>query len=256
MNKKVIFISIDGMRPDGLIKCGNPKVEELKKICSYTFNGKACIPPVTLPCHLSMFYGVCPERHGILTNTFVPMVRPVLGIFEKIKAFGKVTAMYYGWDEMRSVASLGSLSLSRYVHYSKVEDGDTAVTDSAIADIKAFKPDFAFVYMPVTDEAGHSKGWMSEFYLEKLSIALDNAKKLVDTFGDEYYVIITADHGGHGRDHGADIPEDMTIPLFFFGEEFEKGKELKDVSLLDIAPTVMKIMDIPVEREWEGKPLF
>ena len=30
MDKKVILVSIDGMRPDGVEKCGNPFVEELK----------------------------------------------------------------------------------------------------------------------------------------------------------------------------------------------------------------------------------
>ena len=31
MKNKVILISIDGMRPDGLLQCGNPFVEELMK---------------------------------------------------------------------------------------------------------------------------------------------------------------------------------------------------------------------------------
>ena len=31
MDKKVILISIDGMRPDGLKQCGNPYVKELEK---------------------------------------------------------------------------------------------------------------------------------------------------------------------------------------------------------------------------------
>ena len=31
MEKKVILISVDGMRPDGLLQCGNPFVEELMK---------------------------------------------------------------------------------------------------------------------------------------------------------------------------------------------------------------------------------
>ena len=31
MKEKVILISIDGCRPDGLEKCGNPFVEELKE---------------------------------------------------------------------------------------------------------------------------------------------------------------------------------------------------------------------------------
>ena len=30
--KKTILISIDGMRPDGVLQCGNPYVETLKKV--------------------------------------------------------------------------------------------------------------------------------------------------------------------------------------------------------------------------------
>ena len=35
MDKKVILISIDGMRPDGALECGNPFVSELMKRGSY-----------------------------------------------------------------------------------------------------------------------------------------------------------------------------------------------------------------------------
>ena len=62
MNNKVILISIDGMRPDGLLNCGNAYVEELKKIASYTFDAKTVFPSVTLPCHMSLFHSVPPER--------------------------------------------------------------------------------------------------------------------------------------------------------------------------------------------------
>ena len=88
MKNKVILISIDGMRPDGLKKCGNPYVKELEKKCTYTYLGQSMNPSVTFPCHFSMAHSVAPERHGILTNTYVPQVRPVEGIFEKIKNAG------------------------------------------------------------------------------------------------------------------------------------------------------------------------
>ena len=45
----------------------------------------------------------------------------------------------------------------------------------------------------------------------------------------------------------------MTIPFFFYGEDFEKGKEIDGISLLDIAPTIAKLLGIPPEKEWEGK---
>ena len=77
MKEKVIIISIDGMRPDGLIKCKNPYVDELKEIASYTFDARTVFPSVTLPCHMSMFHSVPPERHGTTTNTYMPQVRPI-----------------------------------------------------------------------------------------------------------------------------------------------------------------------------------
>ena len=32
-----------------------------------------------------------------------------------------------------------------------------------------------------------------------------------------YSIIVTADHGGHGRDHGSDRLEDVTIPWIAWG---------------------------------------
>ena len=70
MKNKVILISIDGMRPDGFLQCGHPFVEQMMQKFSYTLTGSSVMPSVTLPCHTSIFYGVPPMRHGILTNTF------------------------------------------------------------------------------------------------------------------------------------------------------------------------------------------
>lgn len=95
---KTILISIDGMRADGLKICGNEYLNELVRMSSYTFDAKTVFPSITLPCHLSMFHSVPPERHGTLSNTYVVPVRPVNGLFEELKANRKKCAMYYGWE--------------------------------------------------------------------------------------------------------------------------------------------------------------
>ena len=257
MDKKVILISIDGMRADGVQVCGNPYVEQLKKIGSYTFGAKTVFPSVTLPCHMSMFHSVTPERHGITTNTYMPQVRPVNGLFEQIKMSGKCSAMYYGWEPLRDISRPGSLIAAEYINAYSFEHTDGMLTDNAISYVKKAKPDFVFLYMVETDEkGGHDSGWMSETYLDYISHAISNATRVIEEVGDEYTVIITADHGGHDRGHGTDMDEDMTIPMFFVGDEFEAGKELADVSILDLAPTIAKILDVPTAREWEGKSLL
>jgi phosphopentomutase len=65
-------------------------------------------------------------------------------------------------------------------------------------------------------------------------------------------VIVTADHGGHDRNHGTELPEDMQIPMFYFGSRFESGKRFRGGSILDIAPTIAKLMNVMPADEWEG----
>ena len=52
------------------------------------------------------------------------------------------------------------------------------------------------------------------------------------------------------------MPEDMTIPMFFYGKEFEAGKELHGISLLDLAPTIIEVMNLKAPEEWEGKSVL
>ena len=68
-------------------------------------------------------------------------------------------------------------------------------------------------------------------------------------------VIVTADHGGHDRAHGTEMPEDMTVPLFLRGKNFVPGEMSGEVSLLDIAPTIAAVMGISCDPDWEGVSL-
>ena len=257
MKSKVILISIDGMRPDGMRECGNPYVKELERICAYTYNAQAVTPSVTLPCHYSMAHSVTPQRHGILTNTYVPEVRPVTGIFEKIKYAGGISAMFYGWEQLRDIARPGSLRFATYIGTYAKESVDTELTTEAIKVILENKPDFAFLYLGETDDkGGHDNGWMSAEYMRRVSIALDNVKRIFDNFSDEYSIIIMADHGGHDRSHGSTLPEDMIIPLFFYGKDFMAGELKEELSLLNIAPTIAKLMGIEPDRDWEGSSVI
>ena len=257
MEKKVILISIDGMRPDGLRQCGNPYVKELEKICAYTYNGSSVSPSVTLPCHYSMAHSVVPQRHGILTNFYVPQARPIKSLFDVIKENKGVNAMFYGWEPLRDIAWAGALTYATYINAYTAESVDTLLTDKCIETLESNDVDFAFLYMVDTDEkGGHDSGWMTEEYLRRISIAIDNVKRIIEKFGDKYSIIIMADHGGHERSHGTMAPEDMTIPFFFYGKDFQPGKISKLISLLEIAPAIAKVMGIEPDSDWDGYAFF
>lgn len=131
-----------------------------------------------------------------------------------------------------------------YFDHTLCESADTVLTDKALNYIDRMHPDFLFLYMPDTDESGHNSGWMSDDYLAHIDCAIDNVKRVIEAAAGEYTVIVTADHGGHDRVHGTDMDEDMTIPMFICGPQFEAGAELSEASILDVAPTVADIMGI------------
>ena len=93
---------------------------------------------------------------------------------------------------------------------------------------------------------------MSETYLKSVYKAMDCIEKIYENLPEGYTLITAADHGGHGRSHGTDCPEDMTIPICFCGPRFTKNRAIPDVSIKDIAVTVADLLGVPKGKEWEG----
>ncbi|MBR5529060.1 MAG: alkaline phosphatase family protein [Oscillospiraceae bacterium] len=248
---KVLLILIDGMRPDALENI--PFAQELKKKASYTMQGTSVVPPVTLPCHMSLFHSVDPTRHGTTTNTYMPQVRPVEGLCEVLSRNKKRCSMFYSWEQLRDIARPGSLAVSQLhsVKYVPWEDCVKQSTQGALAELP--NADFVFLYMAYPDDAGHKFGYMSREYLEAVAFCWEHVEQIVSALPEDYAVILTADHGGHDRTHGLEIPEDMTIPMFFLGKPFAPGKELDYVNLKDIAPTVTALLGVEAPEDWEGK---
>ncbi len=257
MKNKVILISVDGMRPDGFLGCEHSFTKRMLKEFSYTLTGCSMKPSVTLPCHTSIFYGVPPARHGIVTNAYVPPVRPIKGIAERLADAGKMNAAFYNWEPMRHVWSSETMMYTLFINAYTEENTDLILTQHLIDLVQKKEPDFIFLHMVETDEkGGHDFGWMSSEYLGRVSSAISCVEKIYNTAFPKYNIIVTADHGGHERMHGTDCPEDMTIPMFFGGDGFEGGKDLGEISLLDIAPTILAWMNMPPSAEWQGSSLI
>lgn len=253
---KVILILIDGMRPDALNVCGNSYVKTLLSESAYTLTARTVMPSWTLPCHLSLFQSVSPERHGVLSNTFTPSPRPVPGLCECLRAFEKRCGFFYSWGELRDLARPDSLAYSEFINMNTEPAADDKVTISALKRIREEKLDFAFIYQGISDCYGHNFGWMSEQYLNAVSDSLHNVEKLIAEYGNEYMIMVTADHGGHERTHGQDIPEDMKIPVIVRDKVFAPGEMAKEISILDIAPTIAALLNVKAAPEWEGQSLL
>ena len=253
---KVLLILVDGMRPDALTECGDPDIVGFFKKGIYSFAAHTIFPPVTLPAHMSLFHSVPSERHGVTTNQYIENNHPINGLIEVLANHGKKTGFFYCWEQLRNSCTPGKhLSYSWFMSWNayKWMDIDFRATKACKEYIAEFEPDFAFLYLGETDEYGHNYGWMSPEYLACVKRASECIQDISSFLPDNYSVIVTADHGGHGRNHGEDIPEDLTIPMCFRGKLFDTGTERSDLSILDIAPTVTGILGIDADPDWEGK---
>src|SRR5688500_16008868 len=98
MNKtRVVLCSIDGMRPDALLAANTPTMDRLARQGAFTGTARTVMPSSTLPCHTSMLRGVDTARHGITSNTFQPLVRPVPSLIDVAYDQGRTTGFFYNW---------------------------------------------------------------------------------------------------------------------------------------------------------------
>ncbi|WP_135555890.1 alkaline phosphatase family protein [Paenibacillus cymbidii] len=257
MNEKVLLILIDGMRPDSLERSGHPYIEQMKSEGSFTLEAQTVMPSVTLPCHMSLFHSVPPQRHGILDNRYVSQVRPIPGLYEQLHANRKTCALFHNWSELQDLARPGSLAYSCFISGAAhtYEVANKRLTDKAIEYIREELPDFTFLYLGLVDEIGHKHGWMSDEYIQAVYdswVCIEQAARMIP---EDYTIIVTSDHGGHDRTHGTTMPEDMTIPIFMRGKAFVPGKHLADANIIDIAPTITQLLGVQSDKDWEGKCL-
>lgn len=252
----VVLILVDGMRPDALTDI--PAAQKVMKQSAVAMDAKTVMPSVTLPCHMSLFHSVDPARHGTTTNIYAPQVRPINGLCEVLAGSNKTIAFFYNWEELRDLSRPGSLTFSYFCKGGKIgyEQANAAVADAAIKHLTDSFADFTFVYLGYADEAGHQYGWMSEEYLHAVNDSWENIERILNALSDDDTVIITADHGGHDRMHGTELPEDMTIPLMIMGKDFAAGTKIENATIKDIAPTITKLLGVFPDKEWEGRSLL
>ena len=258
MKNRVLLILIDGMRPDAVQQCEHKFLYEfMTKECTYSFNGRTVMPSLTLPCHMSLFHNVEPDRHGIYNNTYHAPSHKLDGLFDVLAAAKKKNFFYRTWHELRDLCRPGALSRDIFIdYYAYDNEADKELCRIAVRDIVEEEPDFVFYYSGNSDEKAHKYGWMGQEYMDAIALASEHIEKFIKSLPEGYSVVITADHGGHARTHGTEMPEDMTIPIALYGPQWEKGKELETIRLLDLAPTIVDMLGCEIPDEWDGVSLL
>ncbi|HEX5808728.1 MAG TPA: alkaline phosphatase family protein [Anaerolineales bacterium] len=255
--RRVVIVSIDGLRPDAIFPAPMPTLITLMQTGAYSLGAQTVFPSITLTAHSSMLSGLCPSKHGVYWNEFIPENGHALGtnLFDLTHAAGLKTVMYVGKQKLSQVTEASSLDKFIYI-----DDSDSVLMGSLTAN---FPEDFGilFIHLLATDTAGHDYGWLSP---EQLSVirGADGALGMLVAELDarnlrsETLIIVTSDHGGSGGSHGSDAREDMTIPWVISGPGIQPKTLTTQIHTIDTAATAAFALGLTIPAEWDGVPVY
>ncbi len=226
--------------------------------CDYTYS-------ITVPNHLSMLLGrpvtqppgqPATVHHGY-TNNFSTVSGTVhkngntnvgyfFSVFDMVHDRDGSTA-FYATKSSLNVCSLsydannGAPDLLPPDHgRNKVDlayfaSATSIATDTLLQGLTNTPYNYAFLHCAETDTAGHTYGWGSPRFfdaLQGIDIQLGRILSAIENHANPEVrwgtaIILTADHGGEGKNHLEPAVElDHTIPLFVWGAGFFPGSDL------------------------------
>jgi predicted AlkP superfamily pyrophosphatase or phosphodiesterase len=272
--KKVLFIGIDGCRPDAIpaaVEAVNLKA--LIKEGAYSDktdvlgDRKTGADTATGPGWASALTGVWADRHGVTDNAFrTPHFDQYPTFFRRLKESRRdaVTVALVTWLPFKEHYFPASDGCRLVLDGDKKGylEGDKAVAREAVKVLGEPNLDAAFVYFGNVDSAGHGYGFhpKSPRYTKEIETVdgyigdVLKALRARTTYAKEdWLVIVCTDHGGQGRGHGAGekVPESRTGFLILHGPSVEKGTIEGKTYNVDVAATVLTHLGVAIKPEWK-----
>jgi predicted AlkP superfamily pyrophosphatase or phosphodiesterase len=258
----VLIVSIDGLRPDAIERFNAATMLRLMREGTYSQDAQTILPSTTLPSHTSMLTGVDVDVHGVTWNSDeTSRLRPltVPTVFGLAHAAGFRTAAFFGKGKLQQLHVPHTLDYVRSLDIRVAWSGSARRTVNDVDGyLRQASPNLVFIHLVEPDYAGHLFGWMGRSYARAVSEA-DRALGLLIERADarfgprRYTLIVTADHGGHGRTHGTADPVDTTIPWIVWGEGVRTGSTLAPVRTTDTAATALWLLGVAVPAQWTGR---
>ncbi|MER7564226.1 alkaline phosphatase family protein [Streptomyces sp. NPDC097941] len=281
---KVLVVGLDGVRFDRLTRSPST-APVLHRLMAAGAHGTSLLPygevdgqaedgPSTSmaytdsgPGWSSVLTGVWPDRHGVTGNDFTgaDYSRYPDFLSRAVTARpGLRTAAVVSWPDLLHRGTLGPAIARRVLHDGEAqgyEAADHLAADTAVRWLTDGDPDVVFVYFGAADEAGHATGPLSTAYDHALLAVDAHLGRLLDAIdsrrshpgrGDEHWtVLVTTDHGHLDTGgHGGDTRAEREVFVILTEPGVPGGTPLDTPRLIDLAPTVLDRLGIPMDPAW------
>ena len=260
-NKKLLFIGIDGCRPDALTQAQTPNIDGLinggiyinDALCS--INGQ---PTVSGPAWSTMITGVWFDKHGVSDNSFSGSnfdEYPPFNVLMEESGQEYHTASFIRWTPIHTQI-FGSTMDYNELHSTY----DGSVAQGAADYMSTPNLDVLFLDFDDVDIAGHSYGFSPEVdqYIDAIENVdgyigwvIDSMENRPTFQNEDWLIMITSDHGGIGYGHGGQTIEERQIPIIMSGTLVSEETIPEQSYLTNLVSTVLNYFGIENNCEWQ-----
>ena len=260
-NKKLLFIGIDGCRPDALTQAQTPNIDGLINDCIYINNALCSIngqPTVSGPGWSTMITGVWYDKHGVSDNSFSGSnfdEYPPFNVLLEESGQEYHTASFIMWTPIHTQI-FGSTMDYNELHSTY----DGSVAQGAADYMSTPNVDVIFLDFDDVDIAGHSYGFSPEVdqYIDAIENVdgyigwvIDSMENRPTFQNEDWLIMITSDHGGIGYGHGGQTIEERQIPIIMSGTLVSEETIPEQSYLTNLVSTVLNYFGIENNCEWQ-----
>lgn len=285
----ILLIIVDTLRADYLSCYGNKivKTPNVDKLAAegIKFSWAVCHVPLTLPSHASIFTSTYPIHHGVRDNGAFRLEDKYLTLAEMLKQQGYQTAAFVGAfpvDSRFGIAQGFDLYDDYYGEGSAHNDFAYAerpaeeVIKPAMEWLKnsTSEPWFCWLHlydphMPYIPPAPFNQLHPDNLYAGEVAYTDEIIGQFLqflhsNSLDKNLIIIFTADHGEGLGDHGESTHgifaynSTLNVPLIFWNKKIFSQPRIIDkrVRHIDIAPTILDILNIHKPDQMQGRSLM
>ncbi len=260
MNKRVIIIGLDGMRPDALLKAETPAIDGLASNGFFSGNAKTETVTASGSAWTSLLTGVHVAKHKVVGNNFSFKNNDYRTIFSLAKEWKPKlkSVAHSSWEPIISqIFEDDSLDI-------KDSGSDFEMAERMVADIKNDSGHLYFIQFDDIDGSGHSSGYGPDFpeYIKSIETTDSYVGQIIEAINqrpknEKWFIALVSDHGGIDKGHGNNSLEEIKIAFILSGKHIcVSGGITNDgqdqAQIVDVVPTIADFLGIEELDCWDG----
>jgi predicted AlkP superfamily pyrophosphatase or phosphodiesterase len=268
LQKKVLFIGIDGVRVDILQDVSTPRLDSLVSQGWITQSSQGDAPTVSGPMWSSLLTGVWPAKHGVMGNDFTDnQYDDYPDFLTRIEGIDTTfsTLSVTDWPPLSQPVDGGPLlgeKIDDKVFFNGDELGYRSADElsvlAAVEYLENRSVDAAFVYLGNLDVVGHDTSSLSAEYRRSIAEVDGQVGQLVRAIRqrasfeqEDWLILVITDHGrrddgGHG---GTSLLETTT---FYIASGIAASvRPPESIAPVDVAVTTLAHLGIEADASWD-----